>query len=1233
MPEEMENSLSRGRYEYPINIVNAYNYALTYREDGKYASEKVMGKLPSAATFATDFHRSEKQEKTKKNFEKKVTKSNERESSARFKKNGNSDLKSTCHFCGKEGHWQRDCELLRKAEAIISKKTDRNAVSATTTDEDFTFMISENIIATVGSKILDSYDILCDNQSTVNIFHNKDLLTNIRKARSIISVNGIGGSLVVSMEGDFEGIGTVYYHPKAIANILCMHDLMQQGLVEIDHNDKSFKVKIGNQVVVFKAKGKLYVWNYKDDKVINDYSLVDTVEDMEQNFTKRQIARAKISRDMIRNLGYPSPKDFVDAIKSGAILNCPITVQDFKNSLEIYGTDLGTLKGKSTREKPRPVDIQKVARNLERDVVLAMDIMFIAKRVFLVSISRHIGLIMVTHIAGRTAGVVLKAIKSQVSGYVSKGFSVKCILVDGEGAFQTLITDIQEYGISVNIASKSEHVPEVERNIRVIKERARAVWNTVPFKMNEDLIVHLVNYVTTMINLFGKDGTIGHISPRELFTGEKVDYKVFGKLSFGDYCQISNESEITNTMEARTSGAIAIGPVGNVQGNYKFINLSSWKVVIRRTWVKLPMPSEVIEYINNRSQVFIETDEFEVPENANEVLDDFTMEKRTRQMPVLENDVSETLEEENFVDNGKEVVISPQDDLPTPELQDETQIKSAPVSVDNEAKSDGPYNLRPHRSHWQDRFSAALTNLSIPRGIKLYGDEAVKSIESELSQLHNKKAWKPIKFMDISINLRSKVVNSILFLKRKKDGRLKSRLVADGRTQERSTDVDISSPTVVTEHLFYTLGVDATEERRVVIGDVEGAYIEADMTGTVIMVLRRQLASILINLFPDQYRDYASDGNIYVTLLKALYGTIEAAKLWYENLSSNLREYGLKANPYDRCVFNLGPKEMQLTVAIHVDDLKISSRDSQAIDGLIKFLSRKYTKINITEDMVMDYLGMKVDFNSPGYVSISMEPMVKEILSDLEIPSESVASSPASNNLFNVSEGKELLANKDKERFHSLTAKLLYIAKRGRPDILTAVSFLTTRVSMPNVEDNQKLIRVAKYLNGTSNKSLHIGVDEKFGMSAYVDASYSVHPDGKSHTGCVVSFGKGAIRSSSKKQKIVCKSSTEAELVGVSDELSDLIGIRNFALEQGANLGPFKLYQDNRSAIMMAEKGRSTSHRTRHISTRYFFIKDRIESGEATLNNIGTLEMISDFFTKALQGELFKKHRYSIMGN
>ena len=62
------------------------------------------------------------------------------------------------------------------------------------------------------------------------------------------------------------------------------------------------------------------------------------------------------------------------------------------------------------------------------------------------------------------------------------------------------------------------------------------------------------------------------------------------------------------------------------------------------------------------------------------------------------------------------------------------------------------------------------------------------------------------------------------------------------------------------------------------------------------------------------------------------------------------------------------------------------------------------------------------------------------------------------------------------------------------------------------------------------------------------------------------------------------------------------------------------------------EKGRSTSQRTKHISTRYFFAKDRIDSGEIILVHMGTKDMIADFYTKPLQGELFKYMRDKIMG-
>jgi hypothetical protein len=73
------------------------------------------------------------------------------------------------------------------------------------------------------------------------------------------------------------------------------------------------------------------------------------------------------------------------------------------------------------------------------------------------------------------------------------------------------------------------------------------------------------------------------------------------------------------------------------------------------------------------------------------------------------------------------------------------------------------------------------------------------------------------------------------------------------------------------------------------------------------------------------------------------------------------------------------------------------------------------------------------------------------------------------------------------------------------------------------------------------------------------------------------------------------------------------------------------VFEDNMSAISLAEKGRSTSGRTRHIDIRYFFIKDRIDSGEIEIEHKGTSEMIADMLTKPLQGELFRKMRAKLL--
>ncbi len=74
------------------------------------------------------------------------------------------------------------------------------------------------------------------------------------------------------------------------------------------------------------------------------------------------------------------------------------------------------------------------------------------------------------------------------------------------------------------------------------------------------------------------------------------------------------------------------------------------------------------------------------------------------------------------------------------------------------------------------------------------------------------------------------------------------------------------------------------------------------------------------------------------------------------------------------------------------------------------------------------------------------------------------------------------------------------------------------------------------------------------------------------------------------------------------------------------------LKQDNKSAICMVEKGKSTSpSRTRHVAIRYFFVKDRMENGEVEIAHLPTELMVADFFTKPLQGELFRRLRAEVL--
>jgi hypothetical protein len=128
---------------------------------------------------------------------------------------------------------------------------------------------------------------------------------------------------------------------------------------------------------------------------------------------------------------------------------------------------------------------------------------------------------------------------------------------------------------------------------------------------------------------------------------------------------------------------------------------------------------------------------------------------------------------------------------------------------------------------------------------------------------------------------------------------------------------------------------------------------------------------------------------------------------------------------------------------------------------------------------------------------------------------------------------------------------------------------------------------------------LTLEADGDSALRWWIDASFPVHHDMKSHSGLTLSMGKGSIISSSTRQKINTKSSTEAELVGVNDGMGIITWTRNFMKEQGFDVKDNIIYQDNQSAILLERNGRASSGCcSRQINVRYFFVTDQIQQGE-----------------------------------
>lgn len=257
-------------------------------------------------------------------------------------------------------------------------------------------------------------------------------------------------------------------------------------------------------------------------------------------------------------------------------------------------------------------------------------------------------------------------------------------------------------------------------------------------------------------------------------------------------------------------------------------------------------------------------------------------------------------------------------------------------------------------------LNVIFTQMSAKKGMKLFGESAVAAIIKELKQLYQgsmpgKPVVQPVNVDELSREVKECAMEAVNLIKVKRYGKVKGRTCANGNKQHQylAPDETLASPTASLEGFITTLLIDAYEERDVAIFDVHGAYLHAEFLKdkTVLMRLRDEFVDIMVKINPE-YAKYVKVINgrkvLYLRVLRAIYGCIELALLWYNLFSVTLVKMGFTLNPHDKCVANKMVNGSQLTIVWYVDDCKVSHRDPKVVTKLIEDLKKNWRSENNT---------------------------------------------------------------------------------------------------------------------------------------------------------------------------------------------------------------------------------------------------------------------------------------------
>ena len=241
--------------------------------------------------------------------------------------------------------------------------------------------------------------------------------------------------------------------------------------------------------------------------------MITTTKAKASQYTQGEYEKAIQARKLQTIIMHPGTREMSDvAIKH--LGDCPITRDDLRAADDIFVQALGGLKGKTVR-RPNPHvstytnGVPPHIMSRHKSVTIGIDIMFVNKIPFLFTISRDMKFGTVEALNNQQITTVADKLKTVINLYSHRGFSVDAITADQE------FEQLRPWYPMLNCAGADEHVPEVERYIRTVKDRVQSTYQILPYKyIPRIMLIHLIkNAVLWLIALPTRDGISNEHSP------------------------------------------------------------------------------------------------------------------------------------------------------------------------------------------------------------------------------------------------------------------------------------------------------------------------------------------------------------------------------------------------------------------------------------------------------------------------------------------------------------------------------------------------------------------------------------------------------------------------------------------------------------------------------------------------------------------------------------------------